>query len=164
MPYQTVTNVPTSSGSGTASTTRCGCGCPSCSACDSLQCLCRPRFFAGQLITDADFRRLDQYLVGKDRLHNKFLHGSDAEKRDALDATAGRPLPAVTDIATVGGRQVEWFYDTRYDGWARTLYKLGPTITAGPHFRYEIYVAHQEDRLPSKSDLDALGLNLKWYY
>jgi hypothetical protein len=53
-----------------------GCGCGSCDTCDSLQCLCRPRFFAGQLVTDADFRRLDQYLVGKDRLHNKFLHGS----------------------------------------------------------------------------------------
>ena len=76
MPYQTVTNVPTSSRSGTSSTTGCGCGCRSCTTCNSLQCLCRPRFFAGQLITDADFRRLDQYLVGKDRLHNKFLHGS----------------------------------------------------------------------------------------
>jgi hypothetical protein len=76
MPYQTVTNGPTSSGSGTSSTTGCGCGCGGCTTCNSLQCLCRPRFFAGQLITDADFRRLDQYLVGKDRLHNKFLHGS----------------------------------------------------------------------------------------
>ena len=70
----------------------------------------------------------------------------------------------VRDHAIVPYFNIEWFYDTRYDGWARTLYKLGPTITAGPHFRYEIYVAHQEDRLPSKSDLDALGLNLKWYY
>lgn len=75
MPYQTVTNVPAGSGSGTSSTAGCGCDC-NCTTCDSLQCLCRPRFFAGQLITDADFRRLDQYLVGKGRLHNRFLHGS----------------------------------------------------------------------------------------
>jgi hypothetical protein len=62
---------------GTATqTSGCGCGCSSCTICDSLQCLCRPRFFAGQLITDADFRRLDQYLVGKSRLHNKYLHGT----------------------------------------------------------------------------------------
>jgi hypothetical protein len=55
-----------------------GCGCSSggCDSCDSLQCLCRPRFFAGQLVTDADFNRLDRYLVGKDRLHNRYLHGT----------------------------------------------------------------------------------------
>ena len=77
MPYTTINRpsatVPaTSTGCGCG----CGCGCASCVTCDSLQCLCRPRFFAGQLVTDADFRRLDSYLVGKDRLHNKFLHGT----------------------------------------------------------------------------------------
>lgn len=59
---------------------------------------------------------------------------------------------------------VEWLYDTRYDGWARTLYQLGPEITVSPHFRYEIYVARQYDRLPQNSDLDAVGVTLKWYY
>ncbi len=59
---------------------------------------------------------------------------------------------------------VEWFYDTRYDGWARTLYQLGPEVTVNPHFRYEIYLARQHDRLPEKSDLNALGVNLKWYF
>jgi hypothetical protein len=59
---------------------------------------------------------------------------------------------------------VEWFYDTRYDGWARILYQLGSEVTVNPRFRYEIYLAHQVDRLPSHSTLDALGLNLKWYY
>ena len=59
---------------------------------------------------------------------------------------------------------VEWFYDDRYDDWARTLYQLGPEVTVNKHFRYEIYLAHQRDRLPTHSDLDALGLNLKWYY
>jgi hypothetical protein len=74
MPYPTINRPsPTVPATGNGG---CGCGCSSCDTCDSLQCLCRPRFFAGQLVTDADFRRLDQYLVGKDRLHNKFLHGS----------------------------------------------------------------------------------------
>lgn len=59
---------------------------------------------------------------------------------------------------------VEWFYDTRYDGWARTLYQLGPEITVGPHFRYEIYLARQVERLPQRSDLNAIGVNFKWYY
>lgn len=70
----------------------------------------------------------------------------------------------VRDHAVVPYFNVEWFYDTRYDGWARTLYQLGPEITVGPHFRYEIYLAYQSDRLPKKSDLNALGVNLKWYF
>jgi hypothetical protein len=59
---------------------------------------------------------------------------------------------------------VEWFYDTRYDGWARTLYTLSTEVTVDPHFRYEIYLARQNDRLPEESNLDALGVMAKWYY
>ena len=70
----------------------------------------------------------------------------------------------VHDYTIVPYFNVEWFYDTRHDGWARTLYQLGPEVTINKHFRFEIYLAHQSDRLPQKSDLDALGLNLKWYY
>jgi hypothetical protein len=44
--------------------------------CEGLECLCRPRFFAGQLLTDEDLRRLDHYIVAKGRLHNKYLHGT----------------------------------------------------------------------------------------
>jgi hypothetical protein len=76
----------------------------------------------------------------------------------------------VTREFNVGGHaivpyfNVEWFYDTRYDGWARTLYQLGPEVTVNEHFRYEIYLARQSDHLPKHSVLDALGLNFKWYY
>ena len=31
---------------------------PACPACGGLQCLCRPRFFPGQLLTDEDLNRL----------------------------------------------------------------------------------------------------------
>lgn len=48
---------------------------PVCPVCDSLQCLCRPRFFAGQLLTEEDLNRLDRYIRGKHRLHNRHLHG-----------------------------------------------------------------------------------------
>lgn len=71
VPYNTYTQPATSSPPTTT-----GCGCGGCPTCHSLQCLCRPRFFAGQLVTDADFRRLDDYLVGKSRLHNRYLHGT----------------------------------------------------------------------------------------
>ena len=50
------------------------CVCDECETC-GLPCLCRPRFFDGQLVTAADFRRLDAYIVGKSRLHNRYLHG-----------------------------------------------------------------------------------------
>jgi hypothetical protein len=70
----------------------------------------------------------------------------------------------VADHTVVPFFNVEWFYDTRYDGWARTLWMLGPEITVNDHFRYEVYVSRQVDALPKKSDLNAFGLNLKWYY
>lgn len=49
---------------------------PVCPACGGLECLCRPRFFAGQLLTEEDLNRLDHYIVAKNRLHNRHLFGS----------------------------------------------------------------------------------------
>lgn len=46
--------------------------CPNCGA---LECLCRPRFFAGQLLSEQDLNRLDQYIKNKNRLHNRNQHG-----------------------------------------------------------------------------------------
>src|SRR5215472_6418460 len=46
---------------------------PVCPACGGLECLCRPRFFAGQLLTEDDLNRLDDYIVAKNRLHNRYL-------------------------------------------------------------------------------------------
>ena len=48
---------------------------PPCPACGGLQCLCRPRFFAGQLLTEQDLNRLDAYVRAKNRLHNRYVHG-----------------------------------------------------------------------------------------
>ena len=70
MPFDTQT-APTPTGS-----TGCGCGggCDRCST--GLATACRPRFFAGQLLTDADLTRLEEYVVAKDRLHNRYLVGT----------------------------------------------------------------------------------------
>ena len=46
-----------------------------CSTCGMLECLCRPRFFAGQVLTADDLNRLDYYIRAKHRLHNRQLHG-----------------------------------------------------------------------------------------
>ena len=49
-----------------------GCVCP---VCAGLQTFVRPRFFAGQLLTDSELTALTQYVVDKQRLHNVYLHG-----------------------------------------------------------------------------------------
>jgi len=59
---------------------------------------------------------------------------------------------------------VEWFYDTRYNGWARTLYQLGSEFTVSNHFRFELLLARQNDHLPVASSLNAFGTVAKWYY
>ena len=48
------------------------CGCP---ACRGLECLERPRFFAGQLLTEAELNSEQAYVIAKNRLHNRYLHG-----------------------------------------------------------------------------------------
>ena len=48
---------------------------PACTECGELKCLCRPRFFAGQLLTEQDLNRLQTYVIEKNRLHNRYLHG-----------------------------------------------------------------------------------------
>jgi len=58
----------------------------------------------------------------------------------------------------------EAFYDTRFDGWSRALYQGGAEVTVNQHFRYEIYLASQVDRLPKRTSVGALGVVAKWYY
>ena len=66
--------------------------------------------------------------------------------------------------AVVPYLNVEWFYDTRYDSWARTLYQAGMEISVNKSFRYELFLARQNDRRPSEVTLNALGLVAKWYF
>jgi hypothetical protein len=48
---------------------------PRCPNCGGLECLCRPRFFPGQLLTDETLNLLSRYVVEKNKLHNRYLHG-----------------------------------------------------------------------------------------
>src|SRR5260221_11940556 len=66
----------------------CGCGggtiaTPPCCACGGTGCnLCqnqgfvRPRFFAGQLLTEEDLQLLGDYVVAKNRAHMRALFGA----------------------------------------------------------------------------------------
>ena len=89
--------------------------------------------------------------------------GGDYSTRYRFRVEATREF-TVRNRTVVPYFHVEWFYDTRYDGWARTLYQLGPEVTVNQHFRYEIYVAWQKDRLPTESTTNAFGVVAKWYY
>jgi hypothetical protein len=51
----------------------CGCGCGGASVTPSA--FVRPRFFAGQLLTEDDLSLLVDYVAGKDRLHNRMVSG-----------------------------------------------------------------------------------------
>jgi hypothetical protein len=46
-----------------------------CPVCHTLECLCRPRYFSGQLLSDDDLNAEQQYVIKKNRLHNLYLHG-----------------------------------------------------------------------------------------
>jgi hypothetical protein len=50
--------------------------CRPCPDCGDLECLCRPRFYPGQLLTEQDLNRLDRYIVEKNKLHNRYLVGA----------------------------------------------------------------------------------------
>jgi hypothetical protein len=43
--------------------------------CRTLVCTERPRYFAGQLLTEAELNSEQTYVLAKNRLHNRFLHG-----------------------------------------------------------------------------------------
>jgi len=58
------------------------CGCCGDCACNTGKCspcatgsFSRPRFFAGQLLTEQDLQALTSYTVDKNRLHNRYLFG-----------------------------------------------------------------------------------------
>lgn len=60
----------------------CGCGGGGCASCSTGACATdggaeyvRPAFFGGQLLTEADLDRIVQYVVDKNRLHNRMLFG-----------------------------------------------------------------------------------------
>ncbi len=55
-------------------TRNCGCGGTGCAACEP-RAYVRPRFFAGQLLTEDDLALAGDYVVAKNRLHNRALWG-----------------------------------------------------------------------------------------
>jgi hypothetical protein len=102
------------------------------------------------------------WLEGRARVDLRWIDG-DYSTRYRFKLEATREF-TVREHTVVPYANVEWFYDTRYDSWARTGYQLGTEVTVDKHFRYEIYLARLNDRQPTEQTLNALGLVAKWYY
>jgi hypothetical protein len=104
----------------------------------------------------------DVWLEGRVRADLRWIGGNYSTRyRFRLEAT--REF-TVLNHTVVPHFLVEWFYDTRYDRWARTLYEVGPEITVNKYFRYELYFARQVDHVPAEQYLNAIGLILKCYF
>jgi hypothetical protein len=69
MATHTVSNPRSQRQTGPAAKTCC------CPACTGIECFDRPTFFAGQLLNEADLNAEIDYIVEKNRLHNRYLHG-----------------------------------------------------------------------------------------
>jgi hypothetical protein len=104
----------------------------------------------------------DVWLEGRARADLRWI-GAEYSTRYRLRVEATREF-VLLDHAVVPYFNAEWFYDTRYDGWARDLYQAGFEVTVSKHFRFELYLTRQEDRLPSLSSLNAFGIVAKLYY
>jgi hypothetical protein len=102
------------------------------------------------------------WLENRARVDLRWI-GGEYSTRYRLRVEATREF-TVAGHSIVPYFNVEWFYDTRYDGWARTLYMAGPEVTVSKHFRFELYLGQQTDTLPSKSRLNAFGWVAKAYF
>jgi hypothetical protein len=104
----------------------------------------------------------DVALESRARVDLRWI-GGEYSTRYRLRFEATRAF-TVTGHAVVAYVNVEWFYDTRYDGWARALYQGGSEFTVNDHFRLELNLSQQTDTLPETSRLNAFSIVLKGYY
>ena len=104
----------------------------------------------------------DVWLENRARVDLRWI-GADYSTRYRWRMEATREF-AVAGHAIVPYLNVEWFYDTRYDGWARTLYQAGGEVTVNKHWRFELNLSQQTDTLPETSRLNAFSAVLKGYY
>ena len=102
------------------------------------------------------------WLEGRARADLRWI-GGEYSTRYRWRVEATREF-VVLDHAVVPYLNVEWFYDTRYDGWARTLYQAGFEGTVNKHFRFELNLSQQTDTLPETARLNAISFVAKGYF
>ena len=102
------------------------------------------------------------WLESRARVDLRWI-GADYSTRYRWRMEATREF-AVHDHSLVPYLNAEWFYDTRYDGWARALYQAGFEFTVSRHYRFELNLSQQTDNLPETSRLNAFSVVVKGYY
>jgi len=102
------------------------------------------------------------WLEARERVDLRWI-GGDYSTRYRIRLEATREF-TMLDHAVVPYFNVEVFYDTRYDDWARTLWTAGSEVTVNRHFRFELFLGRQTDDQPEASSLNAYGVLAKWYY
>ena len=102
------------------------------------------------------------WLEARARADLRWMQG-DYSTRYRLKLEVNREF-TVLEHAVLPYFNAEAFYDTRFDAWARALYQGGAEVTVNKHFRYEVFLAYQVDRLPKPVSVGALGVVAKWYY
>jgi hypothetical protein len=59
---------------------------------------------------------------------------------------------------------VEFFYDTRFDRWARRQYEAGVQFPLGSHVMLEPYYLRQDNSYPVTRHVNAFGFKLNFYF
>ena len=104
----------------------------------------------------------EAWLEARARVDFRLIGGDYSTRyRFRVEATRGF---TVCEHAVVPYLSYEWFYDSRYDGLAQTLWKAGTEVTVNKHFRYEVYLAGQKELLPDDESIAAVGVAAKWFY
>jgi hypothetical protein len=101
------------------------------------------------------------WLEGRVRADLRWIGGDYSTRyRARVDATRDFTWRGRTITPSVNA---EAFYDTRYHAWSRMLYQLGTELEVNSRFRFEVYVARQQERVPNADTVHALGMAAKWY-
>ena len=101
-------------------------------------------------------------ITDRSRLEFRFIRGQDFSMRYRNRFGIERDLKL--GIVVTPYARTEFFYDTRYDAWARVRYTFGAQFPVGPHFAPEPYFGRQNNTQSSPRHTNILGLKFNLYF
>ena len=144
----------------TKSVQPCECS-PQCPQCDGLMCVCRPRFFAGQLLTEVELNGVMTYIRDRNRQHNRMLGtgvvcglevSCDPCGNGTVTVGAGHAIsPCGEDIVVCSTAQVNvcdlvnLCRDRDQSSWDCQPYGLSQTDCAQLEEEWVLYIRYAED-------------------
>jgi hypothetical protein len=103
------------------------------------------------------------WLVSRVRIDFRDLGGSFS-KRYRYRLGAQQEISIGNGRSLVPYLQGEILYDTRYNAWNRRIYQAGLEIKMASDWRIETYISRQFDSRSAPSNVDQVGLQLKFYW